>query len=73
MSKSDDGEVDIRVGVAGLTSMWTGALSATQLRDYNLLRSRDDACDALFHLAISSPNVARTLVDVYAMMLCTGH
>ena len=39
-----DGEADIRVGVAELTSMWTGALSATQLRDYDLLHSRDDAC-----------------------------
>ena len=39
-----EGEAEIRVGVAGLASMWTGALSATQLRDYGLLHSRDDAC-----------------------------
>ena len=38
------GEADVRVGVAELTSMWTGALSATQLRDYDLFHSRDDMC-----------------------------
>ena len=49
-----DGEAEIRVGVAGLASMWTGALSATQLRDYGLLHSRDDACAfPLFHFFAS--------------------
>ena len=49
-----DGEAEIRVGVAGLASMWTGALSATQLRDYGLLHSRDDACAfPLFHFSAS--------------------
>ena len=38
------GDADICVGVAELTSMWTGALSATQLRDYDLLYSRDETC-----------------------------
>ena len=49
-----EGEAEIRVGVAGLASMWTGALSATQLRDYGLLHSRDDACAfSLFHFSAS--------------------
>ena len=47
------GDADICLGVAELTSMWTGALSATQLRDYDLLYSRDEKC--VFRMQHSSP------------------
>lgn len=51
-AEKTDVQADIRVGVAQLTSMWTGALSAIQLQDYDLLHSRDDAY--AFRLAVSS-------------------
>ena len=66
-----DGEAEIRVGVAGLASMWTGALSATQLRDYGLLHSRDDACAfPLFHFSASplSSRARRALADAGAVL-----
>ena len=68
-----EGEAEIRVGVAGLASMWTGALSATQLRDYGLLHSRDDACAfPLFHFyAAAFFNKAghgRALADAEAVL-----
>lgn len=72
-----DGEADIRVGIAALTSMWTGSLSATQLRDCDLLLSRDDACafSPFLAFAPSWPSCSLKGMDAMtniAMLLRTG-
>lgn len=69
-AEKTDVEADIRVGVAQLTSMWTGALSAIQLQDYDLLHSRDDAC--AFHLAVFSLSSLYSVVLADTAMLDAG-